>query len=71
MRWKNVSVKYCTKVSSLGDPKILRNKLIRWKFKLTDDPERGNFPCGRGNCKICNILKLGKEFKSTVTLLNL
>ena len=24
-------------------------------------------PCGRGNCEIFNILKPGKEFKSTVT----
>ena len=36
-------------------------------MKLTDDAERGNFPCRRGNCEICNILKPGKEFKSTVT----
>ena len=34
---------------------------------LTDDPERGNFPCGRGNCEICNILKPGNQFKSMVT----
>ena len=33
----------------------------------TDDNERGNFPCGRGNCQICNVLKPSKEFKSIVT----
>ena len=49
------------------NPKTLRDKLVRSKFKLTDDAERGNFPCGRGNCEICNILKPGKGFKSKVT----
>ena len=66
-----VSVNYCTNVSSLGNPKTLRDKLVRSKLKLTDNPDRGNFPWGRGNCEICNILKPGKEFKSTVTWLNL
>ena len=70
MRWKNVSTNYCTNVSILGNPKILRDKLVRSKLKLSDDAERGNFPCGRGNCEIWNILKPGKEFKSTVTWLN-
>ena len=49
------------------NPKTLREKLVRSKLKLTEDAERGNFPCGRGNCEVCNILKLGKQFKSTVT----
>ena len=71
MSWKNVSVNYCTNVSSLGNPKTLRNKLACSKLKLTGFPERGNFPCGRGKCEICNILKPGKEYKSTVTWLNL
>ena len=31
------------------NPKTLRDKLVRSKLKLTDDAERGNFPCGRGN----------------------
>ena len=31
------------------NPKALRDKLVRSKLKLTDDAERGNFPCGRGN----------------------
>ena len=47
--------------------KTLRYKLVHSKLKLTDDAERGNFPRGRGNCESCNILKLGKEFKSAVT----
>ena len=34
---------------------------------ICDDAERGNFPCGRGNCEISNILKPGKQFKSTLT----
>ena len=34
---------------------------------IYDDAERGNFPCGRGNCEICSILKPGKQFKSTLT----
>ena len=51
----------------LHNPKTLRHKLVRLKLKLTDDAERGNFPCGGGNCDICNILKPGKEFKSMVT----
>ena len=46
--------------------KTLRDKLVRSKLKLTDDTERGNFACGRGNCQIYNALKPGKEFKSTV-----
>ena len=46
----DVSVNYCTNVSSLGNPKALRDKLVHSKLKLTDDAERGNFPCGRGNC---------------------
>ena len=50
---------------SFRNPKT-RDKLVCSKLKLTDDAERGNFPCGRGNCKICNILKPGKQFKSTV-----
>ena len=40
---------------SFRNPKT-RDKLVCSKLKLTDDAERGNFPCGRGNCKICNIL---------------
>ena len=36
-------------------------------MKLTDDTERGDFPCGRENCEICKVLKPDKEFKSTVT----
>ena len=71
MRWKDVSVNYCTNVSSLGNPKTLRYKLVRSKLKLTDSAEPGNFPCGRGNCEICKILKPSKEFKSTVIWLNL
>ena len=47
--------------------KTLSDKLVRSKLKLTDDAERGNFPCGRGSYEICNILKCGKEFKSTIT----
>ena len=39
------------------NPKTLRDKLVRSKLKLTDDAERGNFPCVRGNCEICNMLK--------------
>ena len=34
---------------------------------ICDDAERGNFPCGRGNCEISNMLKPGKQFKSTLT----
>ena len=49
------------------NPKTLRDKLVRSNLKLTDDAERGNFPCGRGNCDTCNMLKPGKQFKSTVT----
>ena len=49
------------------NPKTLRDKLVRSKLKLTDDAEQGNFPCGGGDCEICNILKPGKEFKSTLT----
>ena len=60
---KTLSVNYCTNVSSLGNPKTLCVKLVRSKLKLTDNSERGNFSCGRGNCEICNILKPGKEFK--------
>ena len=42
------------------NPKTLSDKLVRSKLKLTDNAERGNFPCGRGKCGICNILKPGK-----------
>ena len=49
------------------NPKTLRDKLVCSKLKLTDDAERDNSPCGRGNCEIGNILKPGKEFKSTLT----
>ena len=49
------------------NPKTLRDKLVRSKLKLTDDAKRGNFPCRRGNCEICNILKPGKQFNSMVT----
>ena len=49
------------------NPKTLRDKLVRSKLKLSDVAERGNFQYGRGNCEIYNILKPGKEFKSTVT----
>ena len=52
---------------AFSNPKILREKLVHSKLMLTDDAERGNFPCGRGNCEICNILKPGKQFTSTVT----
>ena len=51
----------------MGNPKTLRDKLVHSKLKLTGNAERGNFPGGRGNCEICNILKPGKKFKSTVT----
>ena len=64
MRWKNVSTNYCTNVSILGNPKILRDKLVLSKLKITDDAKRGN-------SEICNILKPGNQFKSTVTWLNL
>ena len=47
--------------------KTLRYKLVHSKLKLTDDAERGNFPRRRANCESCNILKLGKKFKNTVT----
>ena len=49
------------------NPKTLGDKLVRSKLKLTDDAKRGNFPCGRGICEICNILIPGREFKSMVT----
>ena len=49
------------------NPKTLSEKLVRSKLTSTDDNERGNFPCGRGNCQICNVLKPSKEFKSIVT----
>ena len=71
MSWKNVKVNYCTNASSLGNPKTLRNKLVHSKLTLTDNAERGNFPCGRGNFETFNILKPGKEFESTETWLNL
>ena len=45
------------------NPKTLCGKLVRSKLKLTDDAERGNFPCGRGKCEICNILKPDNRFK--------
>ena len=70
MRWKNVSVNYCTNVSSFSNPKT-RDELVRSKLKLTDNAERANLPWARGNFEICNILEPGKEFKSTVTWLNL
>ena len=37
------------------NPKTLRDKLVRSKLKISDDAERGNFQCGRGNCEIYNI----------------
>ena len=49
------------------NPKALHDKLVRSKLKLTKDTERANFPCGRGNCQISNVLKSDKEVKSTVT----
>ena len=49
------------------NPKTLRDKLVHSKLKLTDDTERRNFPCGKGNCEICNVLKPGKQFENTVT----
>ena len=57
--------------AAFRNPKTLRDKLVRSKLKLADDADRGKFPCGRGNCEICNILKPGKEFKSTVPWLKL
>ena len=62
---KSVSIIYGTNVSTLGNSNRLHDKLVRSKFNLTDNAQQGNFPCGRGNCEICNILKPGKEFKST------
>ena len=47
--------------------KTLLDKLVHSKLKLSDDAKGGDFPCGRGNCEVFNILKPGKEFKSTVT----
>ena len=55
MRWKTLSANYYTNVSSLRNPKILRDKLVRAKLKLSDNAERGNLPCERGNSEICNI----------------
>ena len=49
------------------NPKTLCDKLVSSKLKLTENAEQGNFPCSRGSSEICNILKPGKEFKSTVT----
>lgn len=49
------------------NPKILYDKLVRLKLKLTDDTKQGNLPCGRCNYQICNVLKPDKEFKSTAT----
>ena len=37
------------------NPKSLRDKLVRSKLKSGDEKERGNFPCCRKNCDICNI----------------
>ena len=37
---------------ALRNLKKLRDKLVHAKLKLTDEAERGNIPCGRGNCKI-------------------
>ena len=71
MWWKNVSVIYCTNVSSLGNPKTLRDKLVGSKLKLTAYAKRGNFPCGRGICEIWNILKPSKKFEITLIWLNL
>ena len=34
---------------SFPNPNALRDKLVRSKLKLTDDTERGKFPCRRGN----------------------
>ena len=49
---------------SFRNPKALRDKLVRSKLKLTDETERGKFPCGRGNFEICNVLKPGKGFRA-------
>ena len=53
--------------TAFRNTKVLRDKLVRSKLKLFDDIELNDFPYGRGNCEFCNILKLGKQFKRTVT----
>ena len=49
------------------NPKSLHYKLIWSKLKSEDEKERGNFPCCRKNCDICNILYPSNKFRSTVT----
>ena len=49
---------------SFPNPKALRDKLVCSKLKLTDDTERGKFPCRRGNFELFNVLKPGKGFKA-------
>ena len=76
MYWKGASV--CTEVTLklvLTKPqrvvlrylKIIHDKLYYSKLKLTDDTERRNFSCARGNCEIFNIVNSGKEYESTAT----
>ena len=49
---------------SLRNLKPLRDKLLRSKLKLTDDTERGNFPYGRENYEIYNVLRPGQGLKA-------
>ena len=49
------------------NPKSLPDKLVRSKLKSEDEKVRGNFPCCRKNCGICNILYPSNQFRSTVT----
>ena len=47
--------------------KTLKDRLVRSKLKTKPNKEPGVFACGRSNCEICDVLLLGKEFKSSVT----
>ena len=47
--------------------KFFRDKLVRSKLKSEDEKVRGNCPCCRKKCGICNILYPSNQFRSTVT----
>ena len=42
-------------------PETLRDKLVHSNLKITDDPERGELPCGKCTCQSCNVLKPEKS----------
>jgi len=45
--------------------KTLRDYLVRSKLSSSNQEEKGVFKCGRSNCQVCPLFKLGNVFEST------